>query len=175
MTEQKGVWRTVRGRRIFIADGEDLATAMKKSGKFEKGTPQSAIEEAKETNKEFFKKYGAGGLYPGNITKEEYYKKNEKGVRDSIKEFLSGRQNYDGSREDYIKDLSNEWGIDKRRVNEILHEENSKHPRNFNSYKNQSGLSNEEIKKNYQEYLKNYDYDRNKTPGQKLWSQLNKK
>lgn len=29
-----GVWRTVGGRRIFIADGEDLASAMKRSGKF---------------------------------------------------------------------------------------------------------------------------------------------
>lgn len=34
MAEQKGVWRTVRGRRIFIGEGEDLTTAMKKSGKF---------------------------------------------------------------------------------------------------------------------------------------------
>lgn len=32
-----GVWRTVGGRRIFIKDGEDLSTAMKKSGKFNKG------------------------------------------------------------------------------------------------------------------------------------------
>ena len=31
-----GVWRTVGGRRIFIKDGEDLETAMKKSGKFGK-------------------------------------------------------------------------------------------------------------------------------------------
>lgn len=29
-----GVWRTVGGRKIFIKDGEDLQTAMKKSGKF---------------------------------------------------------------------------------------------------------------------------------------------
>ena len=29
-----GIWRTVGGRRIFIKDGEDLATAMKNSGKF---------------------------------------------------------------------------------------------------------------------------------------------
>ena len=36
-----GVWRTVGGRRIFIKDGEDLATAMKNSGKFkEKETPK---------------------------------------------------------------------------------------------------------------------------------------
>ncbi len=29
-----GIWRTVGGRRIFISDGQDLATAMKLSGKF---------------------------------------------------------------------------------------------------------------------------------------------
>ncbi len=29
-----GVWRTVGGRHIFIKDGDDLATAMKKSGKY---------------------------------------------------------------------------------------------------------------------------------------------
>lgn len=34
MANEKGVWRTVRGRRLFIAEGDDLATAMKKSGKF---------------------------------------------------------------------------------------------------------------------------------------------
>lgn len=32
---KEGVWRTVGGRRIFIANGEDLATAMKNSGKFD--------------------------------------------------------------------------------------------------------------------------------------------
>lgn len=31
-----GVWRTVGGRRIFIKDGQDLATAMRESGKFKK-------------------------------------------------------------------------------------------------------------------------------------------
>lgn len=32
--EENGVWRTVGGRRIFIKDGQDLASAMKESGKF---------------------------------------------------------------------------------------------------------------------------------------------
>lgn len=36
MSDIGGVWRTVGGRRIFIKDGEDLAVAMKNSGKFEK-------------------------------------------------------------------------------------------------------------------------------------------
>ena len=32
--EEKGVWRTVRGRRIFIKEGQNLRDAMAKSGKF---------------------------------------------------------------------------------------------------------------------------------------------
>lgn len=31
-----GIWRTIGGRRVFIRDGEDLETAMKRSGKFKK-------------------------------------------------------------------------------------------------------------------------------------------
>lgn len=34
MSNNDGVWRTVGGRRIFIKNGQDLATAMKESGKF---------------------------------------------------------------------------------------------------------------------------------------------
>lgn len=30
-----GVWRTIGGRRVFIKEGQDLASAMKESGKFE--------------------------------------------------------------------------------------------------------------------------------------------
>jgi hypothetical protein len=42
LMEEKGVWRTVGGRRIFIKDGQSLTDAMKNSGKFEE----------KNTNKE---------------------------------------------------------------------------------------------------------------------------
>lgn len=34
--KENGVWRTVGGRRIFIKEGQDLAEAMKESGKFSK-------------------------------------------------------------------------------------------------------------------------------------------
>lgn len=34
--EQKGVWRTIMGRRIFIADGQDVRTAIRNSNKFSK-------------------------------------------------------------------------------------------------------------------------------------------
>ena len=33
---KNGVWRTIGGHKVFIKDGEDLGTAMKKSGKFKK-------------------------------------------------------------------------------------------------------------------------------------------
>ena len=31
---EDGVWRTIGGRRVFIKDGQSLASAMKESGKF---------------------------------------------------------------------------------------------------------------------------------------------
>ena len=33
--EENGVWRTVGGRRIFIKEGQDLASAMKESKKIQ--------------------------------------------------------------------------------------------------------------------------------------------
>ena len=52
-----GVWRTVGGRRIFIKDGQDLASAMKESGKFNKNQIESKIEgidnKKNEKNNEF--------------------------------------------------------------------------------------------------------------------------
>lgn len=44
MGEIGGVWRTVGGRRIFIKDGQDLATAMKESGKFVKSAIKSELD-----------------------------------------------------------------------------------------------------------------------------------
>lgn len=43
-SELGGVWRTIRGRRVFIKDGEDLATAMERSGKFKKTSDISREE-----------------------------------------------------------------------------------------------------------------------------------
>ena len=46
--EENGVWRTVGGRRIFIKEGQDLASAMKESGKFgnvQKNNKDKIVEE----------------------------------------------------------------------------------------------------------------------------------
>lgn len=56
MANEKGVWRTIGGRRVFIKEGQDLASAMKESGKFKsasKGTakkPMTEEEKAKRIN-----------------------------------------------------------------------------------------------------------------------------
>ena len=44
MADAGGVWRTVGGRRIFIKDGEDLKTAMKRSGKFKNLKPEDDVK-----------------------------------------------------------------------------------------------------------------------------------
>lgn len=73
--EVEGVWRTVRGRRIFIAKGEDLASAMEKSGKFKefgkRGTRQ--VAERHENPHMIFMNYPAT-----RAEEAEWYKKQRK-------------------------------------------------------------------------------------------------
>ena len=57
--EEKGVWRTIKGRRVFIREGEGLASAMKRSGKFD-NLKREDIVKAKneiELNKVYNKNY----------------------------------------------------------------------------------------------------------------------
>ena len=81
--------------------------------------------------------------------------KAENGVREDIKTFLSGKEDYDGSREDFVRDLSNEWGVDRNKVEEILHEENSKHPRLFKTDRQTNyELTSNNFKNNWQDEIK---------------------
>ena len=49
--KENGVWRTVGGRRIFIKEGQDLASAMKESGKFKDKTDEQIKKAEKLENK----------------------------------------------------------------------------------------------------------------------------
>lgn len=42
--DKKGVWRTVRGRRVFIGEGQSLKEAMAKGGKFKNLTTTKKSE-----------------------------------------------------------------------------------------------------------------------------------
>lgn len=50
MEKENGVWRTIRGRRIFIASGQSLSEAMSKSGKFDKITRKD-VQMAKKNSR----------------------------------------------------------------------------------------------------------------------------
>ena len=51
-----GVWRTISGRRVFIKDGQDLATAMKESGKFDNLRGSYKLDKLKKDENSKFKK-----------------------------------------------------------------------------------------------------------------------
>ena len=61
MDDKDGVWKTIRGRRVFIENGESLSEAIRKSGKFIENEDISYTSEIKKS--EIIEKY--------NITEEE--------------------------------------------------------------------------------------------------------
>lgn len=60
---KQGVWRTIGGRKVFIADGEDLPTAMKNSGKFNKKYTKEDIEPIRVWYSKNPKGYKLGDYY----------------------------------------------------------------------------------------------------------------
>lgn len=66
MSEKKGVWRTICGRKVFIADGQSVTEAMRASGKFSdeviKATESNETDEGKQKKKQ----------ENGEMTEEEF-------------------------------------------------------------------------------------------------------
>lgn len=111
-----GVWRTVGGRRIFIKDGQDLASAMKESGKFNSKKNDIDIDNAtlyfRFDDEDGFKgkehKSGFAGWEDRVIDKiddEDEWEDDENGNSKLRNRFLEN--NYGITREEY-DDMSNE-------------------------------------------------------------------
>lgn len=89
MDDVGGVWRTVGGRRIFIKDGQDLASAMKESGKFSKNQVEdnkdynNLNEELNETDKKVLDYYvmDAGAYDVNYVLRNENVEKTENDKR----------------------------------------------------------------------------------------------
>ena len=98
MSDLGGVWRTVGGRRIFIKDGEDLKTAMDRSGKFK----NSKVTDDEETH---FNMKDLEVRVKETINEiENYYKKLEEfNDRKNTPEYKKQQKEF----EQYIKDLIN--------------------------------------------------------------------
>lgn len=95
MAEEKGVWRTIKGRRVFIREGEDLASAMKRSGKFDN-----------LNNK------------PRTISKEEYDKK-PKDYKGTLKELVDTAK-FRGENPDELRKMYEKMGYDVDKDKTIL-------------------------------------------------------
>lgn len=78
--EKDGVWRTIGGRRVFIRDGQSLASAMKESGKFSRV----------ERNKDLYKKL------------------DEEKAKDNYKEETSSKKNYEKKEGNSLETISKE-------------------------------------------------------------------
>ena len=95
MAEERGVWRTIKGRRVFIREGEDLASAMKRSGKFDN-----------LNNK------------PRTISKEEYDKK-PKDYKGTLKELVDTAK-FRGENPDELRKEYEKMGYDVDKDKTIL-------------------------------------------------------
>lgn len=111
MSSEGGVWRTVGGRRIFIKDGQDLASAMKQSGKF---NTKASIKDS--INKTLNK-----------MSDEELQELKKKTKNDEVKKTV----------ENEINKRNNEGAIKKV----LYHQTKAESLEDFNESKRQAGLS----------------------------------
>jgi hypothetical protein len=139
-----GVWRTIGGRRVFIKDGQDLATAMKESGKFK----NAKKEKYKENESEFYKKLS-------NKDKEKYDNYLKEGyTKNDIENTLMYKTQEDLMRDSKIKFASEEEtkGL-QNKANEVA--KGLKENDSYNKLKENS-ISNSLRQKAYQKYLKEH-------------------
>lgn len=152
--EKNGVWRTIRGRRIFIEYGEDLASAMKKSGKFEgeKNTGKSTRAEVVDKIQRHIR---------------EYYENDEDLVRDmdaaadpryDKTPWQKGERLVEGGNfliaNADMNDTLNSWGINPK----------GKKFSTEKSYSTYKSLMGRELGKRYEKYKNSQNFQRNKTP-----------
>ena len=119
-----GVWRTIGGRKVFIKTGQNLADAMRESGKFKKQKPESLntfekqieyikehqdelyniIETSENIDKELCLKFQERNQFnakPAVLNSEEFEKLSSKDYIKVYRGYHDGRKSAD----EYIKDF----------------------------------------------------------------------
>lgn len=147
MANEKGVWRTIGGRRVFIKEGQDLASAMKESGKFK--TSKKTEDKKDHTfnmSNEDKEKYEKVGKKIDDLTKE---------IEDKDK-VLEDFKNSDGSKENFEKALN--------KISEIEYN-NEINPDEYKDY----------ISKIQKEYVEKNKKTNNDYKSERMKGDLNKK
>lgn len=92
MANEKGVWRTIGGRRVFIKEGQDLASAMKESGKFKsasKGTAKKEMTAEDKVFEDFKNSDGSKENFEKALNKISEMEYNNEINPDEYKEYIS--------------------------------------------------------------------------------------
>ena len=140
-----GVWRTIGGRRVFIKDGEDLQTAMNRSGKFKQTTSKNKIRNKNKKKKKELE--------------------DKKRIEDEYKLYKKAKENPDSI--DPMTENSTDWEkLDKdyssRYNKEVLEKSISKNPtNNFVDEDDVIGKDGERLNVSLNKYM---DKDGNLTP-----------
>lgn len=92
MANEKGVWRTIGGRRVFIKEGQDLASAMKESGKFKsasKGTAKKEMTKEEKVFEDFKNSDGSKENFEKALNKISEMEYNNEINPDEYKDYIS--------------------------------------------------------------------------------------
>lgn len=179
-----GVWRTIGGRRVFIKNGQDLASAMKESGKFKsakkkevetitqeeydklpndyKGTLKELVDTAEfrgENKAELIKKYEAMGF---DVENDKTILKLEKGgtvltpvkVVDNKPKLTKFGEKKEFTRQE-LKDRFGTDNVDL--INAGRESENRVKLIDDSNWREQIKANNEQMEKDLQDYVKKYD------------------
>jgi hypothetical protein len=142
--DSDGVWRTVGGKKIFIRNGQDLASAMKESGKFSRVArhqnlyKETSEEKETETSKEKNTQQKENNDEPSNDKNYGYGKKtdkikvyDEKEIKDRADDLRKNLDEYkdeakttnvNRSKEKKLEEVAKEIGESKKNYEKYLSE-----------------------------------------------------
>lgn len=129
-TDIGGVWRTVGGRRIFIKDGEDLETAMKKSGKFKKSEIKDKDDDKNKDNEEKIKK-----LQEEYDSIKSMFDPRKAELRDKINALKEGKNLDDYKKEQKDKETKQKEDYLKEKQQRLSEEKEATRKENEKKYK----------------------------------------
>lgn len=113
-----GVWRTIKGRRVFIEEGQSLTEAMKKSGKFKDIKKENKKDDNKHRIDELEKqKENAKGFFEKGKIQEEI---------DALKNGYKNVEEYRKFKEEQRDKLSKQAEKERQERRKLADEQNSK-------------------------------------------------
>lgn len=173
MANEKGVWRTIGGRRVFIKEGQDLASAMKESGKFKsasKGTAKKEMTKEEKVFEDFKNSDGSKENFEKALNKISEMEYNNEINPDEYKNYISKVQ------KEYVeknRKAGEENDLDKvKRIQGDLDKKGDKLTKEEKAWKEQLANTQKELEsgKSREDIIKDLDREASKTSNKELAS-----